>query len=271
MLEKMNMLRRIAVTNSTVLLIGEAGVGKELIAEQIHLSADRASYPFIRINCGCDNLNKVNNTGYGTVFFDEVSVLSLERQNELLNILQNENAEYRIIASTKEDLETCVKSKNFIEELYHRLNVLPIFIPALRNRPEDIIVLAKYFLQHYARETKKNITDFSYEALESLKKASWPGNVRELKNTVERVCINSDSAIISEPALLIRRDFRYTGTEDAGDWDLKEAVDAFKASYIERALEEYGLNQTLTAKALGIQRTYLSKLIKDLHIQRNTE
>lgn len=260
-----------------ILLLGEAGVGKELFARYIHTKSAYANAPFVSINCACDNLDKIKSASGGTLFFDEIAVLPFVIQEELLSLLNKRNTAhssvsgYRIIASTKNDLERKAEEGNFIRELYYKLNVLPLYIPPLRQRTEDIPSLAGYFLKKYMLETKKHFNGFTNNAFSFMKSAHWRGNVRELKNCIERACFTSQGDVIDEQDLLIRYDFWYTGDRSESKWDLKAAIDSFKRIFVIEALENNRWNQTLTARALGIQRTYLSKLIKDMQINRGSE
>jgi Nif-specific regulatory protein len=276
MREKMDVVKQIAATTSSVLLVGEAGVGKELVAQQMHLSSPFANGPFEKINCACDTAG-INFKEGGTLFLDEVSLLSPVAQERLLEILVNGEgcgggSTPRIIASTRFNLESRAGEGAFLRDLYYRLNVLPVYIPPLRERHEDIVPLAAFFLDFFMLETKKYFYGFTDYARETLENRWWHGNVRELKNCIERACIVTlDGGTIGEEVLSIQSDFRYTELNRDNMWDMKIAVDAFKALHIERALEANGFNQTKTAVALGVQRTYLSKLMRDLNISKDME
>jgi Nif-specific regulatory protein len=289
----------VAKTDSSVLILGESGVGKEIFAEQIHLRSPRGKRPFIRVNCAAlpEGLLESELFGHvkgaftnaianrrgrfeladgGTIFLDEIGDLPLSLQAKLLRVIQEKTFEkvgadvsitvnVRILAATNKDIEAQVEKGEFRRDLYYRLNVLPIYIPPLRQRPEDIPELARFFLEKFMRETKKSFDGFSSEALETLLTYSWPGNIRELENSIERACVISKSRWIQREDLLLK-----TGPETAeageGGRNLKTAINTFKAHFIRKILEENGWNQTETAKALCIQRTYLSRLIKELDI-----
>lgn len=268
MREKMEMLRQIAGTASTVLLVGEQGTGKNIIAQKIHQMSENAELPFVRVNC-VRPMSTLPAVKSGTLFLNEISLLSADMQAETLSLILNQK-DVRIIASTQRDLGQLSGSGHFMRELYFRIAVLPVSIPPLRWRVEDIAPLAHYFCARYALAVKKRIRGFTRRAMDALRGWFWPGNVRELKNCVERACMHAAETRIDEAGLFIRTDFCYTNKEKGYEWDLKTAIDAFKASFLARALEAYHGNQTKAARALGIQRTYLSKLIRELQIPRGS-
>jgi Nif-specific regulatory protein len=175
----------------------------------------------------------------------------------------------RILAATNKDIEAMVDRGEFRSDLYYRLNVLPIYIPPLRQRTEDIPELAEFFLKKFIRETKKQFTGFSNEAMEAMLSYSWPGNIRELENCIERACVIGKNSWIRKEDLFLK-----LGNEagaDEGDRNLKTAINIFKTHFIQKVLEENSWNQTEAAKALDIQRTYLSRLIKELDIMNLKE
>lgn len=298
--DKLSIALRAAGADSSVLLLGESGVGKELFAEQIHLGSRRKGGPFIRVNCAAlpENLLESELFGHlkgaftgatqnrrgrfeladgGTIFLDEIGDLPLNLQAKLLRVIQYKTFErvggsepttvdVRIIAATNKDIETEVRSKRFRADLYYRLNVLPIYIPPLRERREDIPLLTDFFLKKLNREIKKQILGFTNEAMEVLLSYTWPGNVRELENAIERAVVISHDQYIHQHDLVLtstgEREDDYQGKS------LKKAVNVFKKQYIVMTLEANQWNQTRTASALGIQRTYLSKLIKELEISK---
>ncbi|MBQ9238439.1 MAG: sigma 54-interacting transcriptional regulator [Treponema sp.] len=305
----------IAQTNSSVLITGESGVGKELFAEQLHLRSRRAQEKFLRVNCAAlspslleselfghvkgaftgateTRIGRFEAAAGGTIFLDEIGELSLDVQAKLLRVLQTKEFEkvgssttlsvdVRVIAATNRDLEAMVKAGTFRSDLYYRLNVVPIAIPPLRSRKEDIASLADFFLEKFSRDTKKNFTGFSEAAMRVLLTYYWPGNVRELENSIERACV------LGTPPTVGVDDLRITATAATGyyasssdlalradEWiaqdgqhTLKAALHAFKRAYVTRVLESTGWNQTKAGKILGIQRTYVSRLITELHIR----
>ena len=300
--EKLSIAKKVAGTDSSVLILGESGVGKELFAEQIHLASARAEMPFIRVNCAAlpehlleselfghvkgaftdataDRRGRFELADGGTIFLDEIGDVPLNLQAKLLRVLQEKvfekvgsseplSVDVRVIAATNKDIETELSEGRFRQDLYYRLNVLPLYIPPLRERREDIPELADFFLKRLNHDTKKQIRGFTTAAMEAVLSYSWPGNVRELENVVERaVVICADEYI--EPRDLI------LSSSGAGDDDsfsgksLKDAINLFKRFFILQSLEINSWSQTKTAKVLGIQRTYLSRLIKELEIKKN--
>jgi Nif-specific regulatory protein len=297
MKEKLLIVERIAGTNSSVWITGESGVGKELIAEQIHIKSPRRENSFIKINCARKDLESFGASGSAlgafslafdkgravhvpadsTVFFDEVSCLSLPLQETLLQLLKKKSETNfpldaslpRIIASTKSDIEKMVGEGTFIRELYYKLNVLPIYIPPLRDRKEDIMPLADHFLALFALDMKKHAEGWTNAAKEAFLSHPWRGNVRELKNLVERALLNSSCLLLDKQDIFFYTDVDgYSRVGECGH-DLKKAVDTFKASFVRNVLKETRGNQTEAAKMLGIQRTYLSKLKKDIFSAKN--
>jgi Nif-specific regulatory protein len=290
MLDILSVVTKIAPTNSPVLINGENGVGKSIIAEQIHLKSFRSKDLFVRINCfsnsnqlleseifGDEFSNQKNEGGLklsanGTIFFDEIGFLPLNLQKRLLDYIQSGECSSRIVASTSVDLESKVSDGSFLSELYYRLNALPINVPALRYRKEDIEPLAMMFCEIFSRKTKKNFIGFSQNALEMLYDYYWSGNVRELKNAIERACI------LGQPTIIQGFDLRLTTENiDFGDGQcveletdktLKTALHKFKKNFVMQILESVSWNQTEASKIMGIQRTYLSKLMSDLDIRK---
>ena len=290
MLDILSVVTKIAPTNSPVLINGENGVGKSIIAEQIHLKSFRSKDLFVRINCfsnsnqlleseifGDEFSNQKNEGGLklsanGTIFFDEIGFLPLNLQKRLLDYIQSGECTSRIVASTSVDLESKVSDGSFLSELYYRLNAFPINVPALRYRKEDIEPLAMMFCEIFSRKTKKNFIGFSQNALEMLYDYYWSGNVRELKNAIERACI------LGQPTIIQGFDLRLTTENiDFGDGQcveletdktLKTALHKFKKNFVMQILESVSWNQTEASKIMGIQRTYLSKLMSDLDIRK---
>ncbi|MBR7064568.1 MAG: sigma 54-interacting transcriptional regulator, partial [Treponema sp.] len=268
----------IARTNISVVITGESGVGKELFAEQIHLRSNRKDKPFVRINCaalapslleselfghvkGAFTDAKQDHSGYfetangGTLFLDEIGEMSLDLQAKLLRVLQEKtfqkvgssksiSVDVRIIAATNKDLEQMVKDKTFRNDLYFRLNGIPLYIPPLRERKEDIEILSDYFLTKFSEEVNKKFTGFSQSAKQTLYTYYWPGNVRELENAIERACVLGKEPTIRSSDLRLNvtlpssasnstedtlKDFQ---DADAGERSLKDAVNNFKKAYV---------------------------------------
>jgi Nif-specific regulatory protein len=298
-LEKLEIVDRVARTDSSVLILGESGVGKEIFAEQIHLRSRRSKAPFIRVNCAAipEGLLESELFGHvkgaftgavtgrrgrfeladtGTIFLDEIGDMPLALQAKLLRVIQEKTFEKvgsdqsvtvdaRILAATNRDIEELVNRGEFRGDLYYRLNVLPLYIPPLRQRPEDIAELARFFLKKGMKSAKKFYEGFSGGAMDAMLSYAWPGNIRELENCVERACVIARGKRIEEADLLLKTSSSPEGAGE-GSRDLKTALNTFKAHFIRKVLEENNWNQTGAAKVLDIQRTYLSRLIKELEI-----
>jgi DNA-binding NtrC family response regulator len=276
-----------ATAKSTVLLLGESGTGKELFARAIHKWSDRKSGPFIAVNCvglsrelfeselfghekgaftGAHQLKKgkMELAHGGTVFLDEIGDISTEIQTKLLRFLQEKEFErvgstkpiqvdVRIIAATNRNLVELVKQGRFRDDLYYRLNVVPIALPALRERKEDIPVLVDYFLRRFSKETKKNFTEVTPEAMEKLMSYDWPGNARELANVIERAIVMGQSPQITlqdlSPVIASK-------APDAlvDDLPYREALDACRQQIIAKALSRTQGNRAAAAKLLDRYR-----------------
>jgi DNA-binding NtrC family response regulator len=288
-----------AGSKATVLLLGESGTGKELLARAIHNWSERSDKPFVAINCvglsrellesdlfghekgaftGAHQLKKgkLELADGGTVFLDEVGDITSELQTKLLRFLQEREFErvggtkpirvdVRIIAATNRDLDGDVKQGRFREDLYYRLNVVPVLLPPLRERKEDIPELANFFLRRFAKETKKNFGAVASEALEKLRAHPWPGNVRELANVIERAVVlgRGPKLTLSDLPPVISG-----GAETASPAAISyhEAVDAARREMIQKALAQAEGNRTEAAKLLGLHKTHLFRLMKSLKI-----
>jgi len=291
--------KKAATGTSTVLLLGESGTGKEVFARAIHGWSERKTEPFIAVNCvglsrellesdlfghergaftGAhqQKKGKIELADRGTVFFDEVGDISPELQTKLLRFLQERDFErvggtkpitvdVKIIAATNRDLEAALKAGRFREDLYYRLNVIPITLPPLRERQEDIIELARFFLRRFSAETKKRFTRFTPEAEEKLAAYAWPGNIRELANAIERAVVLGPGPTVA----LHELPPRVVAAESPGAVDAisyQRAVNAYRRELILRALERHQGNRTAAAKGLGLRRTSLSRLLRALRI-----
>ncbi|UCG53339.1 MAG: sigma-54-dependent Fis family transcriptional regulator [Candidatus Latescibacterota bacterium] len=286
-------IAKAASTPATVLITGQSGTGKELVARAIHYSSKRASAPFVPVNCGGipEGLLESELFGYvkgaftgalesragffqtadgGTIFLDEVSETSLAMQVKLLRVLQEKEifmvgstqprkVNVRILAATNKVLLGLVKKGNFREDLYYRLNVIEIAIPPLRDRADDIILLASHFARKYSEEVEKPEPRFSDKALEILRNYAWPGNVRELENVVQSLVVMTDSDVIDVPDL--PHLMRYTGVRDKG---LHRTLDEVEAAHIRDVLALVGGNKTRAAEILGIDRKTLREKMKRL-------
>jgi two-component system, NtrC family, response regulator AtoC len=292
--------KKVAASTATVLLLGESGTGKEIFARAIHNWSERRSQPFVAINCvglsthlleselfghekgaftGADQLKKgkIELANGGTVFLDEIGDVSQELQTKLLRFLQEREfdrvgglrpiqVDIRIIAATNRDLAGYVRDGRFRSDLYHRLNVIPITLPPLRERKEDIPSLAQFFLSRFATEAKKNLTALSDEALEKLKNYDWPGNVRELANVIEHAVVlghGTAIAIADMPSTL----GSFDSSSKAEDFSYRSAVDNFRRALVAKVLGETRGNRAAAAKSLGLHEKSLLRLIKALRVR----
>ncbi len=283
MQEVFDMVHRVADSNATVLLRGESGTGKTLVAKALHHNSSRASGPFVVVNCSAlpETLLESELFGHekgaftgaseskkgrfelaegGTMFLDEIGEISPAVQLKLLNVIQERTFQrlgslktiktnIRLIAATNRDLETAVKETFFREDLYYRLNVFPVYLPPLRERRTDILLLAEYFLDKYTKENKKQIKRISTPAIDLLVQYHWPGNVRELQNCMERAVLICDGASIKSihlPPSLQSLD----STHSNKPLSLATAVENFERELIIDALKQHNGNQTKAAKSL---------------------
>jgi DNA-binding NtrC family response regulator len=299
MREAIETAKKAASSRSTVLLLGESGAGKEVFARTIHNWSERKHEPFIAINCiglskdlleselfghekgaftGAHQLKKgkMELAHGGTVFLDEVGDISAELQTKLLRFLQEREFErvggtqpihvdVRVIAATNRELSSAIKEGRFREDLYYRLNVIPISLPRLRERREDIPVLAQYFLRRFALETKKNFTGIEAEAEAKLVAYEWPGNVRELANVIERAVVLGQGPEVTLDDLPPR--IVYSEAERTSEGlSYRAAVDAARADVIRRTLATTRGNRAAAARILGLHKTHLLNLMKSLGI-----
>jgi len=284
MQEVFKVVRKVASSRATVLLRGESGTGKELIARAIHQNSPRTKGAFVAINCAAlpENLLEAELFGFekgaftgaattkkgrfeladdGTIFLDEIGELSPQMQAKLLRVLQEHTFErlggvktirvnVRVVSATNRDLEAMTHDGTFREDLYWRLNVVPVFLPPLRERPEDVPVLIDHFVRHFSRENHKWVR-FARDAVAEFVGYSWPGNIRELENTVERLVVLADKEVITRVDLPIHMLAGFPG-EDGGPSTLPEEVEAIERRRIERALEECDGVQAQAAALLGL-------------------
>jgi two-component system response regulator GlrR len=288
----LNQVAQVSSTDSTVCLYGESGTGKELMAKAIHLSSPRAKGPFVAINCGAipEGLLESELFGHvkgaftgadqhkkgllqqadgGTFFMDEIAELSPPLQVKLLRVLQERafyavggvqplKVDIRLIAATNKDLMKAIREEKFREDLYYRIHVIPIVLPPLRERIEDVPLLAKHFLEHFNREMNKNIQGFSPEAMQRLMLHAWPGNVRELANLVERAVALSTNQVITPESLFI-------GTEEAPQkrrlMPLDETRREHERAYLTQLLTETRGNVSRAATLAGRYRAEFYKLL----------
>ena len=290
----------VAPTNAWVLIVGENGTGKELVAHTIHRLSKRKDKPLIEVNCaaipedlieselfghekgaftGATTMKrgKFDQANDGTLFLDEIGDMSLKAQSKVLRILQEQRFErvggartirvdVRVIAATNKNLEEEIEKGTFRDDLYFRLNVIPIRVPPLRERVDDIPELVGEFLDEFSLDTKKEHKFLTPEALELLRKYSWPGNVRELKNLTERMAIMHPDKVIDEedipPPFNTSRSLEGKVESFLSFDTLKEARETFERSFIASKLQEFGGNISRTAEAIGMERSNLHKKIK---------
>lgn len=294
------LVSQVADSRTTVLITGETGTGKELIAQAIHMNSSRRKAPFVQVNCAAipDTLIESELFGHekgaftgalhqrrgrfeeannGTIFLDEVGELSAAAQMKLLRVLQEKRFQplgssrvvtvnVRIIAATNRDLEQDIQAERFRADLYYRLNVFPIYMPPLRERGSDIILLADHFVLKYAKEMGKDVKNISSAAIEAFLAHKWPGNVRELENCIERAVLltNTDTVDIMHlpPSLQVRS--TNGGKKDAGK--LSTLVETQEKALIIDMLEATGGNQTQAAKMLGTTKRIIQYKISKLGI-----
>ena len=307
MREVFQRMEKVLNIDATVLILGETGVGKELIAWALHHKSERQGKPFIRINCAAipsdlleselfghrkgsftgavtDKKGKLLEANGGTIFLDEIGDMELRLQAKMLRVLENREAQVlgetlprqidaRFITASNKNLMQMTKDGKFREDLYHRINVINISIPPLRERLEDILPLAYYFIQHHCSEYNKQVLSISRQAESILLKHSWPGNVRELKNIMEKLVILSEKSEIAIDDVLraIEEIEGKTNTtvDEHDQLPLRSAHDAFEKKYIIQALNRANWKITETARVLGIDRSNLFKKMRKLEIGRN--
>ena len=294
----LDMVRVVAPTDSTVLISGETGTGKELIAEAIHKCSARSIGPFVKVNCGAIPaglleselfghergaytgavtriIGRFERANRGTLFLDEIGDLSLELQPKLLRVLQEgeferlggtqtQRVDVRVVAATNADLWKLVSEKQFRSDLYYRLNVFPVPLPSLRDRAEDIPALVRYFVARYAKRMGKHIEEIPDEVMDSLGVYSWPGNVRELQNVIERSVILTTGNILYTPP---KRFIGAAGSKAVEPVTLEDA----ERSHIRKILmQTNGLISGLNGAAvrLGMKRSTLYFRMRKLGISR---
>lgn len=297
MQEVFDSIRRVSTTDAPVLIVGESGTGKELAARAIHRKSERKDQPFAVINCGAipENLleselfghekgaftgahvqrkGRIESAHRGTLFLDEIGELSLQLQVKLLRFLQEHRIERvggrkeievdaRVIAATNSDLKKAMEEGKFREDLYYRLAVVTIPLPPLRDRGDDVVMLAKAFIQRYATENNKRISAISQQVVKVINAHDWPGNVRELENRVKRAVIMAEGKGITATDLELESP--YAKYARGG---LREAREALEKDMIQKALARNRRNITKTAGELGISRPTLYELMEKLGIKK---
>lgn len=300
-------VENVSQSDSTVLLLGESGVGKELIAHAIHFNSKRRDQPFITVNCGGlteeilanelfghvkgsftgairDQMGKFELAHNGTLFLDEVADMSIKLQTLVLRAVQygeiqkigedkpNRKVNVRIIAATNQDMEKLVAEQKFRKDLYYRLNVVPLYIPPLRERKEDIPVLVNYFAEKFCAKNEMPVKRISGEAMRVLTEYNWPGNVRELENVVERFTILTRDLIVAPkhlPSTLSGVSMPASTPTDGAS--LQEKIGSIESYLIRQSLDENSWNVSTTAKKLGLTRQGLQKKIRKYKLKRGLD
>jgi DNA-binding NtrC family response regulator len=302
------MVKQIADSKSTVLIMGESGTGKELISRAIHYNSNRKNYPFVTINCAAipetlieselfghekgaftnaieKKLGRFEVAHQGTLFLDEIGELSLTTQAKILRFLEEKEfnrvggsktikVDVRLITATNKDLNQMIKKASFREDLYYRINVVPIVIPPLRERKEDIPILIDHFINKFSVENNKNVKGINKEALEFLMQYEWPGNVRELENLIERVIALTSSEYIptNELPYSFKNIPKINGLKESvldGKVSFLQAEEEFEKEVILDALKRTNYIQSHAAEILGISRRILKYKMDKLGINQN--
>ncbi|HOE10691.1 MAG TPA: sigma-54 dependent transcriptional regulator [bacterium] len=296
------LIKRVAATESTVLIMGESGTGKEVVARAIHAQSPRADKRFVPVNCGAlprdlieselfghekgafsgahqRRIGLVEAADRGTLFLDEIADLPADLQVKILRVIEQKEirrvgsvtdikVDVRLLSATNRDLEADVKSGRFREDLYYRLSIVPIRIPPLRERTEDIPLLAQHFIEQFNKKMNRSVCGTTPAAMRLLREYPWPGNVRELENTIERALVLRDQGEICEEDLPIqlRRQppeaVNDTYLLDQSELTFQQAREAFERSYLESLLKANDNNVTRSAMLAGLSRRRLQELIK---------
>ena len=289
-----------AGTNGRVLIYGESGTGKELVAHAIHATSPRAAAPFVEVNCAAipeelieselfghvkgsftsaheNKAGKFEKADGGVLFLDEVGDMSLRTQSKVLRVLEEQRFEpvgaagslqvdVRVLAATNKDLEVEIERGNFREDLFYRLNVIPFFVPPLRDRREDIPLLADYFLREFTTAYGRKPKDLTPEAYKLLSEYHWPGNVRELRNLIERIVIMNPQVRVDARHVPLHPSRRPAERAAAHFGSLQEVREAAEREYILKKMEETSGNVTRAAELLGLERSNLYRKMKALGI-----
>jgi len=299
---------RVAAADTTVIISGESGTGKQVVAEYIHARSPRRDGPFVYVNCVAISNDLIESTLFGhergaftgaqtrkpgrleaaargTAFLDEIGDISSNLQTKLLHFLeagefervggnQTVCVDCRILAATNKDLAAEVAAGRFREDLYYRLNVISLRVPPLSERPEDVPLLGEAFLTRFATELKRGPMRLAPRTLEVMQGYAWPGNVRQLKNAMERMVVLAVKDVLTPdllpPEVLDNRDVGAgdaEGSDIRSDLPYRDAVFEFKRRLIGRVLDDCDGNQTKAAEKLGLQRSYLNRMIKDLDLR----
>ena len=295
-------IKRIARSSTNVIIRGESGVGKELVARAIHDQSPRKSRAFVSVNCAAlpETLMESELFGYekgaftgaattkegrievahqGTLFLDEIATLTLPLQSKLLRVLEDRSltrlggkkpikVDFRLISATNENLEEMTRDGKFREDLYYRIHVVPVFVPSLRERVEDIPALAEYFIKVYCAANKVDPKRLADDALLALKRYAWPGNVRELENAIQRIVVMTEADLISlddlppEIAQAAGRDAKARFRLPAGGIDLDKELDATERRWVQEAMQQSKQVKTDAARLLGVDRNRMNYLCR---------
>lgn len=298
---------KVAKTDARVLINGDNGTGKELVAREIHKQSSRSENPLVEVNCAAipnelieselfghekgsftgavkERIGKFEQADGGTLFLDEIGDMSLNAQAKVLRNIEDGklervggaksiNVDVRIVAATNKDLKEEIKQGNFREDLFHRINVIPIYVPPLKERKEDIPVLARHFLQAICEKNGFAPKEFTSSALSALKEMSWSGNVRELRNLIERLVIMISKDEISEKDIFSIIPPSSADLDDMIDFssNFQEFKEKAEKTYILRQLEKNNWNISKTAESLDIQRSHLYSKMKKYNIEKGAE
>ena len=292
-------IHRVAPSNTTVLILGESGTGKELAAHALHYTSPRSKGPFIKVNCAALSKNllkselfghekgdfrgvietrkcRIEEASGGTLFLDEIGDMALSTQTRLLRVLQEREFErvgsnqtrrttVRILTATHRDLEEAVESDAFRRDIYYRVNVFPIFLPSLRNRKDDIVQLADFFVDRYAKKNHKDIRRITIPAIDMMMAYHWPGNVRELENCIEQAVLLSEDGVIHGhhlPPSLHTSD----ASQTTGTGSLRERVRLFESDVLVDALKQTNGSVAAAARQLITTARILRYKLKKLNI-----
>jgi two-component system nitrogen regulation response regulator NtrX len=304
-------IQKAAPTNATVLILGESGVGKELVARAIHRNSLRAKERFVQVNCAAipeelieselfghekgsftgateKQIGKFEQADRGTIFLDEVADMSAKTQAKVLRVLQEGEVErlgsaktikvdVRVIAATNKNLEEEIAKGHFREDLYFRLSVIPVSIPPLRERPEDVPALVTHFVELLSRENNRRAPKVTPQALEFLRQQRWKGNIRELRNTVERILIMSGERVdVDDVRGLVRLEPRGAVADnsevgDARAGTLREFKESAERAFLVQKLREHAWNISKTAEVIGTPRSNLYKKLEQYNIRQETD
>ena len=301
-----DLVRRVAAASTTVCIRGESGTGKELVAHAIHDLSERRGRPFISVNCAAlpETLMEAELFGYekgaftgatetkegrielanrGTLFLDEIGTLTPALQSKLLRVLEDHAVvhlggkrsipvDFRLLTATNEDLEEAVRQGRFREDLYYRIHVVPVFLPPLRERPDDFPLLLEHFLRIYCAANRVSVKAISEDALQALQNYRWPGNVRELENAVQRIVLMVDGDTITMndlPRDIVQaagKDARGRFRLPATGFDLEAEIDSYEKKWIEAALAQSGGVKIQAARLLGVNKDRMKYLCRKHHL-----